>query len=126
MQFPFFFSQEQWDKDLKHFQLSVKDVNQQIQKFNMIVPFMEKQMIPYDHKLSADRIVSYPKKYVPENWESEKEECEEPKKDENLIAFFQVSNYQPPVIVDNYKHEKINWDEVWSDLKGAFKSYKQK
>jgi len=116
----------QWDKDVKHFQLSVKDVNQQIQKFNMIVPFMEKQMIPYDFKISVDRIVDNPKRFLPENWNSEEEKDEERKKAENPISFFQVSSYQPPVIVDNYKHEKIDWGEVWSDLKGAFKSYKQR
>jgi len=122
-----FKDKELWNKQTVQLKVSVKAVNQRIQKFNMIVPFMDKQMIPYDFTMTVNKIVDNHKKFLPSGGAlGSTDDKNKMKQSANIFALPPVSaSYiNAANIGDHYKYEKINWADVWSDVKGIFKTLK--
>lgn len=53
-----------WRKHTETFRESVELINSKINKFNFIVPFMEKQMVHYSVNANIQKVVDHPEQYI--------------------------------------------------------------
>ncbi|XP_041365999.1 dnaJ homolog subfamily C member 28-like [Gigantopelta aegis] len=97
-----------WKAGVKSFHAAIMDVNEKIDKYNLIVPFLNKQMVFY----KSDKLM----KHVCENYEKYL-----PRGDLDVIY---ATHYGHPVVQMNYpgSKNKIHWGEVWNNIKEVFRS----
>ncbi|BFZ01019.1 hypothetical protein BsWGS_04058 [Bradybaena similaris] len=82
---------------------SVQEINQKINKYNFIVPFMKKQMVHYNVDSNIEKVLACPKDYLPADTTSQ--------------AVYLASKSFP---VAKNEDLKIEWKEVWSNIKQVF------
>ena len=87
----------QWRNHVNTFRESVAEINAMINKYNMIVPFMEKQMVHYNCDSNLERVLSEHKQFLPTG-------------DLRLTDV--------PLVKGD---ESIKWIEVWGTIKQVFK-----
>lgn len=83
---------------------SVKEINQKINKYNFIVPFMKKQMVHYNVDSNIEKVLAHPKDYLPADATSQ--------------AVYLANKSIPAAKSEDVK---IEWSEVWSNIKQVFK-----
>lgn len=94
-----------WLYHVKAFENSIRDLNDKIQKFNMIVPtsLIQKQMVPYTVNKEVKKVSERYSEYLTED------------------LIHGISQGSP--VVDRYiaskEGEKINWKETWNDIKNS-------
>ncbi|XP_067649826.1 dnaJ homolog subfamily C member 28-like [Haliotis asinina] len=98
---------KKWKLQTSKHRGSVTDVNFKVDKFNMIVPFLDKQLVRYDADRDIRRIYDNWQKYLPDSPEDT-----EVIYDSNFK--WHQSHYQ-------VSHERINWAEVWRNIRAVFK-----
>ena len=95
-----------WDFHKNEFRERVQEVNEMINKYNFIVPFMEKQMVHYNVERNVDKILEKHKDFLP------KDSAGNPMEADQLGPLPQV----------HAEDVKIHWGEVWSNIKTVFTS----
>ncbi|KAL3831616.1 hypothetical protein ACJMK2_023351 [Sinanodonta woodiana] len=95
---------KKWNFHVDRFTEVIADVNVKINKFNLIVPILKKQMVPYNVKWEVKRVTENLKDYLPAVKDSS---CDV--KPEQLTYQFS-------------QNEQINWKEVWDHIKQVFRS----
>ncbi|GFO36864.1 Dnaj-like protein subfamily c member 28 [Plakobranchus ocellatus] len=98
--------QLRWEFHRNEFSKRVHEINEMINKYNFIVPFMEKQMVHYNIERNVDIILERHKDFLP------KDKDGKPMKVDQLGPL-------PQVHADNVK---IHWGEVWTNIKNVFTS----
>ncbi|KAK3589098.1 hypothetical protein CHS0354_017439 [Potamilus streckersoni] len=93
-----------WNFHVDRFTEVIADVNVRVNKFNLIVPILTKQMVPYSVKREVKRVTENLKDYLPAGSESS---CDV--KPEQLTYQFS-------------QKEQIHWREVWEHIKQVFRS----
>lgn len=97
---------KRWLHHVKVFKNAIEDLNEKIQKFNMIVPssLIQKQMIPYMLDREVKKVSEQYSKFLPEGMDKE------------VSADYRV--------FDRYiaSKDKIQWKETWNDIRNSFKS----
>lgn len=87
---------------LNQFQVGIKDVNEMIDKYNMVVPILNKQMVHYSYQQELRKVQKNPKKFIRDMPASDKLSSQCNMKD---------------VLYSN----TINWSQVWKDIRDMFK-----
>ncbi|KAK3108793.1 hypothetical protein FSP39_015853 [Pinctada imbricata] len=87
------------------FREAVTNINQLIVKFNMVVPIMEKQMIPFNVEKEVERVKVKYDEYV--NFASE-----------DWYGTMNSEQYQGSY---GYKEEPLRWRDVWKNIRDSFK-----
>lgn len=95
--------EKRWTYHVEKFRMSLLDINKQIEKFNLIVPLFQKQMLPYDLDRECTRIFENYQKYLPPDLEEREKQFEE-----TQVRYGQAS-------------DSIQWIEVWKNIKEVFK-----
>ncbi|XP_071101845.1 dnaJ homolog subfamily C member 28-like [Haliotis cracherodii] len=98
---------KKWKSQTYKHRSIITDVNIKVDKFNMIVPFLDKQLVQYDADRDIRRIYDNWQKYLPDSPEDT-----EVIYDSNFR--WHHSHYQ-------VSHQKIDWAEVWSNIRAVFK-----
>ncbi|KAJ8314269.1 hypothetical protein KUTeg_008830 [Tegillarca granosa] len=102
--------QKRWNHHSEKFRMSLSDINKQINKFNLIVPLFQKQMLPYNLDRECSRIFENYQKYLPPDLDERDKQFED-----------------SPIMYEYYKQSgqqsnSIQWIEVWKNIKEIFKS----
>lgn len=87
---------------LNQFKVGIKDVNEMIDKYNMVVPILNKQMAHYSYQQELRKVQKNPKKFIRDMPASDKLSSQCNMKD---------------VLYSN----TINWSQVWKDIRDMFK-----
>ncbi|XP_076461901.1 dnaJ homolog subfamily C member 28-like [Babylonia areolata] len=95
-----------WHAALDKFSHQISEVNIKIHKFNLIVPFLKKQKMPYSKDREVERVLSCVEQYLPENPE------------EHVV--WDVSMSKIPSLPS--LQEAVDWKQVWRDIRNVFKS----
>ncbi|XP_014778107.2 dnaJ homolog subfamily C member 28, partial [Octopus bimaculoides] len=86
---------------VEKFQTGIRDINVKIDKYNMIVPILRKQMVHYDCGKELSTVQAKPHRYInPEL---------------NKISAKVLAQK------DALHSDPINWSQVWKDIKAVFK-----
>ncbi|XP_050419465.1 dnaJ homolog subfamily C member 28 [Patella vulgata] len=102
--------EKKWQSQIKKYKLKVNDINEKIDKYNMIVPFIDKQFAHFDAEKDIRRISNNFEKYLPSEEETER-------------MYNSQFLTQEQFYIQNLNHgEKIKWSEVWHNIKLVFKS----
>ena len=96
--------QIRWEFHSSEFSQRVQEVNEMINKYNFIVPFMEKQMVHYSIEKNVDKILEQHQNYLPKDSDGK------PMQADQLGPLPQVHT----------EDVKIHWGEVWSNIKSVF------
>ena len=91
------------------FRDSVKNINSLISKFNILVPFMEKQLIPFDLDKEVSRVLQRYKEYetyVPDTFQTRFETSDS-------------SRYYE-------SREELTWRVIWRNIKQSVTEMRQK
>ena len=94
-----------WQKAVLKFKVQIEDVNTKIHKYNLIVPFLDKQKMPYSPDAEVDRVINHPKKFLPKNKDAYVETWD--------VTFTPSVEAMQPM-------SGIKWREVWTDIKAVF------
>ncbi|GFR98476.1 DnaJ-like protein subfamily C member 28 [Elysia marginata] len=93
-----------WEFHCAEFRQRVQEINEMINKYNFIVPFMEKQMVHYNIERNVDKILEHHVDYLPKDSDGK------PLQGDQLGPLPQV----------HAENVKIGWGEVWSNIKNVF------
>ena len=95
-----------WKAALNTFKDKIEEVNLKIGKFNLIVPFLNKQKVPYVAQREVKRVLENLEDYLHE--------------DDTAHLAWNVS--LPDMPSSPTFSEPISWGQVWRDIKNVFKS----
>ena len=101
-----------WRASLDKFKQQVDEVNVKINKFNLIVPLMNKQQMPYSAGREVKKVLDNVEEYLPEE-------------DEGAGLAWDVSERELPSPV-TAPALNIDWGQVWHDIKKVFTSSRDK
>ena len=85
---------------------AVDDINVKIKKFNLLVPILTKQMMPYDYNKEYVNIFKNPDKYLPYDFD---------------LNFHRKIR---GVRLSGISSEESGWKGVWDDFKSIFRASK--
>ncbi|XP_005091787.1 dnaJ homolog subfamily C member 28 [Aplysia californica] len=94
-----------WNHHTHKFKESLQEINSKINKYNMIVPFMDKQMVHYDYEKILQKVLYNHDQFLPSE-------------DERSAMDISFEGSLSHVSAE----DKIKWDHVWSNIKDVFKS----
>lgn len=80
------------------FQIGIKDINEKIDKYNMVVPILSKQMVHYSYQKELQKVQRNPEEFLRE-----------------------VSTSQTLPNKSNNIKDAISWSQVWKDIKDVFR-----
>lgn len=98
-----------WRAAVEKFKRNITEVNIKINKFNLIVPFLNKQQVPYTADRELKKVIENFKQYLPNE-----EECVYIEISFDNNSFYGVSPTFGP--------QKTDWRQVWKDIKSVFMS----
>lgn len=93
--------EEQWAKSVTNFNELMMKVNVKINKYNILVPFINKQYVHYNIAKDVQKIHDNHESYLPINHEN--------------ILMAQDSFNQTKI-----KQDQIKWTEVWKHIRAVF------
>lgn len=93
-----------WDYHCAEFSQRLQEINEIINKYNFIVPFMEKQMVHYNIERNVKKVLEHHLDYLPKDSEGR------PLQADQLGPLPQVHT----------ENVKIGWGEIWSNIKNVF------
>ena len=96
-----------WKACVKSFRSTILDVNEKIDKYNLIVPFLDKQMVFYNPDNLMKHVCENYEKYLPQG---------------DLDVVYTAHFGCPAIQMNLTKSEKIHWREVWKNIKEVFRS----
>jgi len=87
------------------FQTRLKDINMKVFNYNLVVPMLHRQMMPYGSERELDRVCSHCDAYLPENFHK-------------IVAY---RNTPPLKTVKNFDdEEKFQFKDFWAAVKDIF------
>lgn len=98
-------SSKKWQAAVSRFKTQVEEVNAKINKFNLIVPFLNKQQVPYVADDEVKKIVENLDKYLPQEQATEAD------------SWSVTLNHAAP----SGNHPSFGWKEVWNEIKSVFR-----
>ncbi|RUS70008.1 hypothetical protein EGW08_022225 [Elysia chlorotica] len=98
-------NQIRWEFHTSEFSHRVQEINVMINKYNFIVPFMEKQMVHYNVERNLNKVLAQHQEYLPKDSDGK------PILADQLCPLPQVHS----------QNDKISWGEVWFNIKSLFK-----
>ena len=96
-----------WRASLNKFKEQISEVNIKINKFNLIVPLLNKQKMPYNAEREVRKVLDNVEDYLPE--------------DQNACQAWDVSVREMPPLASS-PQQTIDWAQVWQDIKKVFTS----
>lgn len=96
-----------WQQTVVKFRTDIKEINAKIDKYNLIVPFLEKQKMPYSAEREVRRVLENLDQYLPSDGSY---------------------SYNVSLMAETYQslpNQSIDWRQVWHDIKQIFKAGKQ-
>lgn len=100
-----------WKASVTKFNQQISEVNIKINKYNLIVPILNKQKIPYNAERELKKVLDNVEEYLTEE------------KDAYLAWDVSVEETPPTWSQEN---AKTNWGQVWQEIKTIFKSSEDK
>ncbi|XP_059162104.1 dnaJ homolog subfamily C member 28-like [Physella acuta] len=101
---PYFNENElRWKFGIDKFRDQVKEINFKINKYNFIVPFMERQMVHYNAEQCVEDVLENHVAYLPRDASG------------NVLTLTEMDTAK------DKNEDRINWTEVWSNIKDIFK-----
>jgi hypothetical protein len=103
--------QKSWNFESEKFKGKISLVNDSVRKFNLIVPMMEKQLIPYCEERELERVINDHQHYL---------SCSPPSVTSDPIMEFDSSLDKGNDSVRSNSDNVILWGEVWQQIKLVF------
>ena len=100
-----------WRASLNKFKEQISEVNIKINKFNLIVPLLNKQKMPYNAEREVRKVLDSVEDYLPE--------------DQNACQAWDVSVREASPLVSS-PQQTVDWAQVWQDIKKVFTSSRDK
>ncbi|KAL8562753.1 hypothetical protein ACOMHN_022628 [Nucella lapillus] len=94
-----------WKDAVDRFHQQIIEVNLKIHKFNLIVPFLDKQKMPYSADREIKKVLEDVEEYLPEESDA-----------------YMLWGISPMPTSSSSYQQAIDWKQVWRDIKNVFKS----
>lgn len=96
-----------WNTYVENFQLSMETVNEKIHKFNLVVPMLHRQLMPYNSVKELEKVCENYQDYVPEDYER--------------IIKFREESQRHTSDYTSLHIEPVRLRDVWKEVKGLFR-----
>ena len=96
-----------WRHETHMLKVHLDEINTQINKFNMIVPFMEKQMVHYDWQRNVAIVLERHKDFLPS--------------EENMRHMYTHGEESGHGKTESVGDLSVDWKLLWQDFKGVFR-----
>lgn len=94
-----------WNTYIENFRLNVETINEKIQKFNLVVPMLHRQMMPYSASKELEKVCSNFEEFLPQDYEER-------------IRFRDSSKNER---TDSVGMETVRFRDLWKEMKSVFR-----
>jgi len=96
-----------WNAYVENFRLGMEALNEKIHRFNLVVPMLHRQVMPYNYSKELQKVCDNHQDFLPEDYDA--------------ILTFRESNRHSNVNYSSASMETVKFSDIWKEVRGFFR-----